>query len=191
VKFDISPPTQTSPKCLSSSSRAELTSSPTDSTGAATATPVAGSEPDFASGESKEVLALLAKRGMGCLVRQCGRSTLFVHDKNGLSGGHENVMERHPSLLSAAARPPAHAPKILINKEKKSVRNWAWQRIYRPGHYLASECTRYAHYYPQDLWTTRRFEGRGRPGEPYLARDSGQSRAGRGGTVGDAASPAG
>ena len=46
-----------------------------------------------------------------------------------------------------------------------------------PRHHLAIEFTRYAHYYPQDLWTTACRQGGRIAGKPYLARFSGASRA--------------
>jgi hypothetical protein len=67
---------------------------------------------------------------------------------------------------------------LLKTKIKKSVRNWALQRLFRPGDHLAIEFTRYAHNYPQHLWKTI---PRGRdevPGDRCLARVCGRSRGG-------------
>src|SRR6185369_14156905 len=43
----------------------------------------------------------------------------------------------------------------LNNKDNKSVLIWAWQRFLWPAHHLGFDLTRYAHFYPQDLWKTR------------------------------------
>jgi hypothetical protein len=53
---------------------------------------------------------------------------------------------------------------------QKAVRFWAFQEFSRSAHHLAPEFTRYAHFYPQDLWTTSRRGCAGVPEKAYLAR---------------------
>jgi hypothetical protein len=54
----------------------------------------------------------------------------------------------------------------LKYNNKKSARNWALQRFFRPADHLALEFTRYAHYYPQHLWKTAARRAEEVPGKP-------------------------
>lgn len=121
MKFEISPATQTRPKCFSSNRRAELTSSPTERTveNPGKRSSVSCPDPGADSAvESKCVLTLLIKLVEPTHVRQCSRSSAFVHDGNESLFGHAFVMEPRPAPEMVRETAPACVPNTLIGNKK-------------------------------------------------------------------------
>jgi hypothetical protein len=67
----------------------------------------------------------------------------------------------------------------LMLQLQKAVRFWAFQEFSRSAHHLAPEFTRYAHFYPQDLWTKPAADRGGAAAKPCLARISTHPAAAR------------
>ena len=74
---------------------------------------------------------------------------------NAVDSGERSVIEpssyRNPPVAREAL--PEHR-NCLIERHICSAKNWASQRFSHALRHLARECTRYAHCYPQVLWTT-------------------------------------
>lgn len=60
--------------------------------------------------------------------------------------------------------------KALYSKTKDTSRIWSLQQITVHTHHLAFESTRYAHFYPQELWKTADSVARHLPGNRCVAR---------------------
>ncbi len=179
MKLETSPDTHTRPRVRSRIRRAELTRSDTGRTSRLRAMPA-----PFCGRASKSP----GRNATFPTIGRVGRKPAAVsrsmaapmHGQRRCKNTSVQDKHSHPITVSARTRRrklagrgagdlSEHNANPLKLNMNKSVRNWARQRILWPGHHLAFESTRYAHFYPQDLWTTLSRSAQPWAGKPCVA----------------------
>ena len=160
VKPETSPVTHTGPIARSIARRALDTNSPTGSTDV---------PPSDAIPMEPVTLNLRWKADASRSVRQVSR-TIGRCCAEPWQGRPRCARPKRAVTLTAEA-----LCKPLTRRRFRAAKVWASQTKRRRPHDLARECTRYAHRYPQELWTTQRPRAPAPPGMRCGTRDSGAS----------------
>ena len=160
VKPETSPATHTGPIARSIARRALETNSPTGSTDV---------PPGDAIAMGPVIVNLRGTADASRLVRQVSR-TIALRRVDPRNGRSRPARPKRAKVLTAEA-----LCKPLTRRRFRAAKVWASQTKPRRPHDLARECTRYAHRYPQDLWTTLRPHAPAPPGMRCGTRDSGAS----------------
>ncbi len=105
----------------------------------------------------------------------CICNIAFVHDNRRSLSSPAALRSTIGSRRNRCRTREGASSNLLYRREKNKARNWASQPFSVQDRHLAVEFTRYAHFYPQDLWKTRASPQDGHPGIPRRTRGFGAS----------------